>query len=314
MTDHISSKTSGIGLGALSLGAVLLMATSASAHFIGVAGNNSIDGSLCVGLDCVAEESFGFDTVRIKENNVRIHFNDTSSTASFPDNDWRITINDSANGGDNYFGVEDATAGRIPFRVEAGAPANTLYVEADGDVGIKTANPVVDLHIVEGDSPTVRLEQDGSDGFTPQTYDIAANESNFFIRDVTNGSKLFFRSKPGAPEDSIFIAADGDIGLGTDAPDGPLHIRNDSAYMTLHDADNSDKWFMTHAAGDAGNLEFTNELNGSGSFTLAFVVTPTGDTTVAGKLATGSMCMQMDTLACTFSAGSGAACVVGACP
>ena len=160
MTDHITFKTSGTSLGALSLGAVLLMATSASAHFIGVGGNNSIDGSLCVGGDCVAEESFGFDTVRLKENNLRMNFDDTSVAASFPRNDWRIVINDSANGGASYFGVEDSSAGRIPFRVSAGARSNALFVDSQGDVGIGTSTPATDIDIKTGDSPTVRLQQD----------------------------------------------------------------------------------------------------------------------------------------------------------
>ena len=181
--------------------------------------------SLCVGNDCVNGENFGFDTVRLKENNLRIHFDDTSNSASFPSNDWRITINDTSNGGASYFSIEDATAGRRPFTVEAGAGANSLYVENDGDVGLGTSNPVVELHIVDGDSPTIRLEQNGSSGFTPQTYDIASNEANFFIRDVTNASNLFFRSKPGAPENSLFINSNGNIGLGTDSPDSALHIK-----------------------------------------------------------------------------------------
>ena len=50
-----------------------------------------------------------------------------------------------------------------------------------------TSTPVVELHIVNGDSPTVRLEQDGSSGFTPQTWDMAGNETNWFVRDATNG-------------------------------------------------------------------------------------------------------------------------------
>ena len=182
-------------------------------------------GSICVGFDCVNGESFGFDTQRLKENNLRIHFQDTSSSASFPTNDWRIVINDSSNGGAAYFGVEDSDAGRIPFRVEAGARVNSLYVEADGDVGLGTSNPVVNMHIVDGNTPTVRLEQDGSSGFTPQTYDMAANEANFFIRDVTNGSALFFRSEPGAPQNSLYIDSDGNIGMGTAAPSAPLHVR-----------------------------------------------------------------------------------------
>ncbi|MEO1370030.1 MAG: hypothetical protein AAFX50_22845, partial [Acidobacteriota bacterium] len=43
-----------------------------------------IVGSACAGLDCNNGESFGFDTLRLKENNLRIHFNDTSNSASFP--------------------------------------------------------------------------------------------------------------------------------------------------------------------------------------------------------------------------------------
>ena len=183
-----------------------------------------VDGSICVGMDCVCNENFGFDTERLKENNLRIHFDDTSNSASFPANDWRIVINDTSNGGASYFGIEDSSAGRIPFRVEAGAPNNALYVESDGDVGIKTANPVVDLHIVEGNTPTVRLEQDGSSGFTAQTWDLAGNEANFFIRDVTNGSKLPLQIKPGAPTASLFMKANGSIGMGTNSPDTRLHM------------------------------------------------------------------------------------------
>ncbi len=40
-----------------------------------------VQGSTCVGFDCVNGESFGFDTIRLKENNTRINFDDTSATA-----------------------------------------------------------------------------------------------------------------------------------------------------------------------------------------------------------------------------------------
>ncbi len=182
-------------------------------------------GSICVGQDCNNGESFGFDTQRLKENNLRIHFDDTSTSASFPSNDWRISINDSANGGSSYFAVEDATAGNTPFRIEAGAGSNALHVDASGgNVGLGTATPVVELHVADGDSPTYRLEQNGSSGFTPQTWDIAGNETNFFIRDVTNGSKLPFRIRPTAPDNSIYIDTDGDVGMGTNSPDASLDV------------------------------------------------------------------------------------------
>lgn len=190
-----------------------------------------VDGSICVGQDCVNGENFGFDTQRLKENNLRIHFNDTSASASFPSNDWRITINDSSNGGANYFGIEDATAGRIPFRVEAGAPANTLYVSDSGDVGFGTATPIVRAHLADGDSPTLRLEQNGSNGWTPQIWDVAGNETNFFIRDATNGSKLPFRIRPNAPQNSFYIDTDGDIGLGTASPAHALQVESGNVYV-----------------------------------------------------------------------------------
>jgi hypothetical protein len=168
-----------------------------------------VDGSLCVGLDCVNGESFGFDTIRIKENNLRIKAQDTSSTASFPSNDWQITFNDSANGGANKFSIDDIDGGRTPFTIEAGAPSHSLYVDDGGRLGLGTSTPVVDAHAVSGNTPTLRLEQNGTSGFTPQTWDVAGNEAGFFIRDATNGSVLPFRIQPGSADQSIFIKPTG---------------------------------------------------------------------------------------------------------
>lgn len=192
-----------------------------------------VDGSLCVGQDCVNGENFGFDTQRLKENNLRIHFDDTSNSASFPSNDWRIAINDSNNGGASYFAIQDATAGTTPMTIKAGAGNNALYVSnSGGNVGMGTASPVVELHITDGDSPTMRLEQNGASGWTPQTWDVAGNETNFFVRDVTNGSKLPFKIRPGAPDNSIYIDAEGDIGLGTANPgSNGLQVESGNVYV-----------------------------------------------------------------------------------
>ena len=167
-----------------------------------------VDGSACVGLDCVSPEDFSFDTIRIKENNLRLHADDTSASADFPATDWRLVFNDSANGGANKFAVEDATAVTTPFTIEGAAPSNSLYVDDGGRLGLGTSAPTADIHLVDGDSPFLRLEQDGSSGFSPQTWDLAGNETNFFVRDITNGSKLPLRIRPGAPTSSVDILAD----------------------------------------------------------------------------------------------------------
>lgn len=183
-----------------------------------------VQGSHCVGVDCVDGETFSFDTIRLKENNLRIHFEDTSASSGFPTTDWRIIINDTANGGADHFSIEDATAVTVPFRIEGTAPTNSLVVDDTGRIGLGTNSPVVEIHSVDGNTPTLRFEQDNSGGWTPQTWDMAGNEANFFIRDVTNGSKLPFRIKPGAPTSSIHILDGGNVGMGTSSADSSLHV------------------------------------------------------------------------------------------
>jgi len=199
-----------------------------------------VDGSACIGFDCVNGEVFGFDTLRLKENNLRIKFQDTSNSGSFPSNDWEITINDSTNGGANYFGITDVTGGKRPFSVEAGANNHALFVSDNDDIGFGTSTPVVKNHLVDGDTPTVRLEQNGSIGWSPQTWDVAGNEANFFVRDATNGSKLPFRIRPGAPTSSIDIAANGNVGIGTSSPNESLSVVGNSGDTLVQVTENSE--------------------------------------------------------------------------
>ncbi|RMH15512.1 MAG: hypothetical protein D6696_20480 [Acidobacteria bacterium] len=225
-----------------------------------------VDGSICAGLDCVNGESFGFDTLRLKENNLRIKFQDTSSSASFPTNDWQITINDSSNGGQNKFSIDDIDGGRTPFTIEASAPSHSLYVDDGGRIGFGTSTPVVELHVVDGDTPTLRLEQDGSSGFTPQTFDVAANETNFFIRDATNGSTLPFRIRPGAPTSAIDVAGSGDVGIGTSSPGAELHVRRTDANrveLRLESAAASNQAAAVRMINAAATWEFQTDTSGN---------------------------------------------------
>ncbi len=182
-----------------------------------------MQGSICAGFDCVDNESFGFDTIWLKENNLRIGFNDTS-VGTFPSNDWQLTANDSASGGANKFSIDDVTGAKTPFTIIGGAPTNALFVSSIGDVGLGTATPTLDLQIQRTDTPAIRLEQTNGGGFTAQTWDVAGNEANFFVRDVTGGSLLPFRIRPGAPTSSIDIAASGNVGIGTASPQQRLHV------------------------------------------------------------------------------------------
>jgi hypothetical protein len=180
-----------------------------------------VQGSTCVGFDCVNNESFGFDTIRLKENSTRIKAEDTS-VSPYPTNDWQITFNDSASGGASKFSVEDITGAKVPMTITAGATTNSIFVDSTGRVGFRTATPVLDLHVNTSNTPALRLEQNNSGGFTAQTWDVAGNEANFFVRDVTGGSLLSFRIRPGAPTSSIDISSSGAVGIAGASPANPI--------------------------------------------------------------------------------------------
>jgi hypothetical protein len=187
-----------------------------------------VQGSACVGFDCVNNESFGFDTIRLKENSTRIKFEDTS-VGSFPSNDWQLTANDSASGAANKFSIEDITGSKVPFTITAGAATNSIFVDSTGRLGLRTSTPVLDIHAATSNTPAMRLEQNNSGGFTAQTWDIAGNEANFFVRDVTGGSRLPFRIRPGAPTSSLDINASGQVGFGTASPTSIIHMNSGGA-------------------------------------------------------------------------------------
>ncbi len=187
-----------------------------------------IDGSACIGLDCVNGEVFGFNTLILKENNLRIYFHDTSSSAAFPSTDWQLVANDSSNGGRNRFSIEDVTEGQTPFTVMSGAPTNSLVITANGLVGLGTSSPVTDVHVASGDTPTLRLEQAGDLGWPPYAWDIGANEATFFVRDVTSQTTPV-RVENGAVDDSLVVSQSGNLTIaGTLSQGSSRHIKRAS--------------------------------------------------------------------------------------
>jgi Chaperone of endosialidase len=226
-----------------------------------------VQGSACVGLDCVANESFGFDTLRLKENNTRIKFDDTSTGTGFPANDWQLTANDSASGGANKFSIDDVTGSKTPFTITAGAPTSSIFVDSTGRLGLRTSTPVLDIHVATGNTPAMRLEQNASGGFTAQTWDIAGNEANFFVRDVTGGSRLPFRIRPGAPTSSIDINASGNVGIGTASASTRLHVSG---------SDGATKELIQESSGTTAPRELLELRNNGGTI---LVIDDTSDPT-----------------------------------
>ena len=182
-----------------------------------------IVGGLCVGVDCDGSESFDFITVHLKENNPRLNFTDTSDAAGYPTNDWQLVANDPNADGADYFAIRDVDGATTPFRVDAGARSNALRVAANGNVGIGVGNPAALLHMINSNTPTIRMQQDRGIGYDAYTWDIRANEVSFSLRDMTAGQLVPFRVESNAPSYALVLTSAG-VGLGTRSPAYPIDL------------------------------------------------------------------------------------------
>jgi hypothetical protein len=172
---------------------------------------------------------------------------------------------------------------------------------------------VLDLHITTGNTPAIRLEQNNSSGFTAQTWDIAGNEANFFVRDVTGGSLLPFRIRPGAPTSSVDISADGDVGVGTASPDAALHVSrsNGTAQLLVEETSGTEairqniqitnngrtQMRLTDTSPDGGNSWFFGTREGAFQINEEgdagqndFILSSAGSITIPGTITTGGSC------------------------
>lgn len=113
-------------------------------------GDLIVPGSLGIGSGAAPGMVFGFKTMVMKDEILRILFQDTSVSPGFATNDWRITINDldDVPSPKSYFAIDDITAGTRPFLIEAAAPDNALFIQnSTGNVGIGTDQPNSTLHV-----------------------------------------------------------------------------------------------------------------------------------------------------------------------
>lgn len=100
-----------------------------------------VQSSLCVGADCVVDEDFADDTIRIKTATPQLRFVDTSGTGAFPSYDWVIGISDEGTATPANFFIENITDG---LRVLEITPSGDVAM-GGGAAAVKGAVSVGDL-------------------------------------------------------------------------------------------------------------------------------------------------------------------------
>ena len=142
-----------------------------------------------------------------------------------------VSGNTSLDGGTFVFNESSAD---LDFRIEGNGDANLFFTDAGNDrIGIKTASPSTELHVVGGIKATGAIDFDGG-GFT-------FNDS---------GASVDFRAETNTLTHALFVDGSADkIGIGTDSPTSALVTVSQAntsgaiACLTL-DQDDTDQEFI----------------------------------------------------------------------
>ncbi|MEZ5716730.1 MAG: hypothetical protein R3D85_17250 [Paracoccaceae bacterium] len=270
-------------------------------------------GEVCVGFSCPDASYTGDDGIRMIESIVRFLVEDTSVTSGYPGNDWRLVFNDAAQYGLNYFAIEDVDTGLMPFMVQAGAPANALRVAPSGNVGFGTAFPTRALHVVGGTLPSLRLEQDNSDGNGYMAWEMTSDNFGLsfnFDSAVSGGDTRPVLIRPSA--DYTLVVHNNGVGVGAYLPQAMLHVQradgsakllveetfyetsprtllslqnNGRPEIVMGNTDTGGEW--SFGAGTNFILKQGAVGSASNAKTKLFEVDPSGNATLTGTLTTG---------------------------
>jgi hypothetical protein len=103
------------------------------------------------------------------------------------------------------------------LQLRAGVNSTKVTIKADGKVGVGTNTPAEQLHVIGG---RARLESNG------KYIDLRTDGSQVDLQSETN--KLYLRSSGPSGNNQIImnhdVSTDGEVGIGTENPQGKLHV------------------------------------------------------------------------------------------
>ncbi len=136
----------------------LVFAAGVSEAAVTYAENTSVQSNVCIGTDCLADETLVYPVLKVKENNTRIVFYD--STADSAGDSWRMVANDSNNGGKHYFKFQSKDAQGVVFTrddLDAGTPLlGSVVLGLTGSNGDSSSPEYADGTVLVGKADTLR--------------------------------------------------------------------------------------------------------------------------------------------------------------
>ncbi len=193
-----------------------------------------VQSSLGVGLDIFDGIDFGFNTIILAENNLRILFDDTDDPlGTMPSNDWQIEANSSAIGGSSHFAVLDVTGGTVPFKVMASAPTNSFLIGSNGNVALGTDVLTHELN-VNGSVNATAFIGDGSGltGITGGTGGVSSADDLIIGADTDNNNsgEIALQTQNVT---RMTVRNNGYVGIGTNIPGSELEVVGAATFQDM---------------------------------------------------------------------------------
>jgi len=154
-----------------------------------------------------------------------------------------------------------------------------LVVSAAGADVTQTEN----LTVKTDETPRLRLEQTGGE-LPAQSWDLAGNQTSFFIRDHTHGDTLPFQIFPEAPTDNLTVA-DGRVGIGVANPSATAAALQINAYGEARTVYSDYGNPNAHPVWSSGIPTGQNAFAiGPNDYPPILTLRPSGDAELAGSL------------------------------
>ncbi|WP_136440861.1 bZIP transcription factor [Pacificoceanicola onchidii] len=272
-----------------------------------VTGDARIQSSGCFGSGCQAIANIKDADITISSPTPQIDVFDT--TGSSPGSrDWSLLFNDPIAPLD-YFAIKDQDANSVPFQIEGDAASGSLYVGTLGRVGVGTTVPQANMHILGTGGATLRFE---SGGAAPQSWQMAATPTSYYLSDITYGS-LPFQIRRDSPDYSLSVHLGGNVGMGILSAADALHVYRETgtagitvenapasghavremfkmvnhggSYFTLANTVTNNEWYFVHENNTQGRFMINHSDGG-----LQMGLTKEGNLTLLGELFTAGSC------------------------
>jgi trimeric autotransporter adhesin len=154
----------------------------------------------------------------------------------------RLYGNEHANTGQLVIVAGNVSGNSIQFQTSA---AEVMRIDSSGNVGIGTASPTSELHIVNSGTVSERIES-SDNGNTDLTLDSGTQGEWTIQTGPSVGLSLRFYDQANAKE-RMRIASSGNVGIGTESPLTTLHVKQSDSGITTPDT-NADEFMIENSA------------------------------------------------------------------